>query len=94
MIALFCQALYVPGLRGQYGDLLRAGRFGDRIPVVARFPTPVQTGPGTPPCLLYSCYRVPLPETKRPGRGVDHPAPSSTEFKERIELCVYSPHGP
>ena len=28
---------------------LRAGRFGDRIPVEARFSAPVQTGPGAHP---------------------------------------------
>jgi hypothetical protein len=28
---------------------LRAGRSGDRIPVVARFSAPVQTGPGAYP---------------------------------------------
>ena len=28
---------------------------------------------------------------KRPGRGVDHPLPSSAEVKERVELYLYSP---
>jgi hypothetical protein len=32
-----------------YSDPLRAGRSGDRIPVDARFSTPVQTGPGAHP---------------------------------------------
>ena len=27
-----------------------------------------------------------LPGVKRPGRGVDHPPPSSAEIKERVEL--------
>jgi len=31
---------------------------------------------------------------KRPGRGVDHPPPSSAKVKERLELCLYSPSGP
>jgi len=30
-------------------DLLRAGRSGNRIPVVARFSAPVLTGPGAHP---------------------------------------------
>jgi len=30
---------------------------------------------------------------KRPGRGVDHPPPSSAEVKERVEIYVYSPLG-
>ena len=40
---------------------------------------PVQTGPGTPPSLLYSGYRV-FPGGKvRPGRAADHSPPSSAE---------------
>ena len=31
---------------------------------------------------------------KRPGRGSDHPPPSSAEVKERVELYLYSPSGP
>jgi hypothetical protein len=30
---------------------------------------------------------------KRPGRGVDHPLPSSAEVKERVELYLYFPSG-
>jgi hypothetical protein len=30
-----------------------------------------------------------FPEIKRPGRGVDHPLPSSAEVKERVELYLY-----
>jgi len=37
---------------GRYSDRLRAGRSGDRIPVGARFSTPVQTGPGAHPALM------------------------------------------
>jgi len=34
-----------------------------------------------------------VPGVKGPGRGVDHPPPSSVEVRERIELYVYSPSG-
>ena len=33
----------------RYRDWLRAGRSGDRIPVLAKFSSPVQTGPGAQP---------------------------------------------
>jgi hypothetical protein len=33
------------------------------------------------------------PGVKRPGRGVDHAPPPSAEFKERVELYLYSPSG-
>jgi hypothetical protein len=35
-----------------------------------------------------------FPEFKRPGRGVDHPLPSSAEVKERVQLYLYSPSSP
>ena len=47
-----------------------------------------------PTNLLYSGYRVSFPGVKRPGRGVDHPPPSSAEVKERVQLYLYSPSGP
>jgi hypothetical protein len=34
------------------------------------------------------------PGVKRPGRGVDHPPPSSAEVKDRVELYLYSASGP
>jgi hypothetical protein len=45
--------------------------------------------PWAPPSLLHNGYRVSFP-----GRGVDHPPPSSAEVKERVELYLYSPSGP
>jgi len=44
------------------------------------------------PSLLHNRYRV-FPGVKRPGRGVDHPPPSSAEVKEKGELYLYSPSG-
>jgi len=35
-----------------------------------------------------------FPGIKWPGRGVDHPPPSSAEVKERIELYLYPHYGP
>jgi hypothetical protein len=37
------------GRLSRYSDWLRAGRYGDRIPVGARFSAPVQSGPGAHP---------------------------------------------
>jgi hypothetical protein len=60
---------------------LRAGRYGDRIPVGVRFFAHVQTGPGAHPA---SCTMGTgsFPGVKRPGRGADHLPPSSAEVKK------------
>jgi len=47
--------------------------------------------PWGPPSLLCNGYRVFPGGKKRLGRGVDHPPPTSAEFKERVELYLYSP---
>ena len=72
---------------------LRAGRSGDRIPVGMRFSAPVQTGPGAHPA-SYIKSTGSFPVVNRPGRGLDHPPPSSADVKERVELYLYSPSGP
>jgi hypothetical protein len=56
----------------------------------ARFSAPVQIGPGThsASCTM-GTGSFPGPE-----RGVDHPPPFSGEVKERVQLYLYSPHGP
>ena len=50
--------------------------------------------PWGPPSLLRNGRRVSFRGVKRPGRGVNHPPPSSAEVKARVELCLYSPSGP
>ena len=44
--------------------------------------------------LLYNGYWVSFQGVKWPGRGINHPTPSSTEVKERVELYLYFPSGP
>ena len=46
--------------------------------------------PWGPPSLLYRSF----PGVKRPGHGIDHPPPSSTEVEGRVELFLYPPFGP
>jgi hypothetical protein len=60
--------------------------------VGSRFSTPVQTGPGAHPA-SYAIGTGSFLGVKRPGRGVDHPPPSSAEVKERVEQCLYSSYG-
>jgi len=50
--------------------------------------------PWGPSSLLCNGYWVSFPEIKRPGRGVNYPPPSNTDFKQRIELYFYSLSGP
>ena len=83
-----------PGLLSPYSDLLRDGRSGDRIPVGARFFSPVQTGPLAHTSSYTRVYRVSFPGVKRPGRGVNHPPSSRAEVKERTELYLYGLSGP
>jgi hypothetical protein len=81
------------GQRIRYSDLLLARRSRDRIPVVDRFSTPVQAGPGAQ-AAYYTMGTGSFPEVKRPGRGVDNSSPSRAEVKERVELYIHSFSGP
>jgi hypothetical protein len=65
----------------RYSDWLQVGRSGDRIPVGARFFTNVQTGLGAHPASCTMGTRSFL-SVKRPGRGADHPPPSSAQVKK------------
>jgi hypothetical protein len=51
-----------------------------------------RTRPNRPhglPNLLYNGYRVSFPRVKLPGRGVNHPRPSSAEVREGLELYIF-----
>jgi len=72
---------------------LRTGRSGDRIPVGARISAPVQPGPGAYPA-SYTMGTGSFQGIERPGRGADHPSPSSAEVEGRVELYICSPSGP
>ena len=83
----------MPGQHGQYTDSLGAGRFGDRIPGLAIFFAPVQTGPEVhlPPMQWVNFPS--FPKVKRLGRGINLPPPSFPAVKQRVELglFLYSP---
>ena len=68
---------------------LRAGRYGDRIPMEARFSAPVQNDPEAHPAFRTRDTKS-LPVVKRPGRDVDQTTPSNTEVKERLGLSTPS----
>ena len=60
----------------------------------ARFSAPVQTGPGANPASYTMGTWSFSGGVKQPGRGIDHPRPSSAEVKDRVELYLCSPSGP
>jgi hypothetical protein len=71
-----------PGEHSQYSGSLLVGRFRVRTPVETFvFSVPFQTASGAHPSSSNKRYRVSLPGAMRPGRGVDHPLPSSAEIK-------------
>jgi len=90
-----CQENYVSVWVSVVGIATRYGMEGPGIEsqLEARFSPPLQTGPGNHPA---SCRRITesFPGIKRPGRGVDHPPPSSAEGEEKEVLYFYSSSGP
>jgi hypothetical protein len=68
-------------------ESLLLGRFGNRIPVEARFSAPVQIGPGTLPT-SYAMGTGSFPEIKRTGCGVNYPLLSRAKIKE-LELHLH-----
>ena len=72
-------------LVGRDSDSLRAARSGHRIPVVARFSVPVQTGTEVHPTsyTMGTGYLSPGAKWQRP--GFDHPPSSSADVIARTE---------
>ena len=84
--------------RGRDSSVGIATRYGLDGPGIesrwrARFSASVQTGPEAHPA-SYTMGTGSFPRVKRPGRGVDHPHPSSDEVEGRVQLYIYSPSGP
>jgi len=75
-------------------DWLRAGWFGDRIPVRGEIFRTCPDRPWGPPSLLYNGYRVFPGGKKRLGRDADPSPPSSAVGHERVELYLYYLYGP
>jgi hypothetical protein len=59
-----------------------------------RFSTPVQPGPRAHQASCTMGTGSLSRGVKRPGRGVDHPSPSSAEVKESIVIYLYSASAP
>ena len=95
LINIPCCFMYVgPDSSDRYSDSLRAGSSRDRVPVGGEIFRIRPDRRWDPPSFLYNGYRVSLPGVKRPGRGVDHPPPSSAKVKGRVGLYLYSLSGP
>ena len=65
---------------------------GDRIPIGARFSTPIQPGPGAHAASNTNGTRS-VPVVQQLGSGVDHPSPSSADVKESVQPYIYSASG-
>ena len=77
----------------RYNDSLRTGQYGDRIPMEARLPAPVQTGIVTLPA-SYTVGTGSLLGIKWTGYGVNHPTSLALRLKKEYSyiptpaLCI------
>jgi hypothetical protein len=77
-----------PGQFSRYGDSLRVGKSGERIPVEEGFFPPVQEGHEAHPASCTMGTGSPSQGAKRPGRGLDN---SPLEAKHYSYSCTPSP---
>ena len=92
---IFVGTRYGSGPNSSVGIATRYGLDGPGIESRwgTRFSAPVHTGPGahSASCTMGTGS---FPGVKRPGRGVDHPPPSSAKVEERVDLYLHSTSGP
>jgi hypothetical protein len=84
--------LYLDNHGGRYGDWLRDGQSGDRLPVGATFSAPVQTNPGAHQA-SYTMGTGCFTGVKRPGRCVDHPPHITMRLKKEQSYTSTPPLG-
>jgi hypothetical protein len=79
--------VYIGGQNSSVGIATRYGLDGPGIESRwgARFSAPVQTGPEIHPA-SYKTGTGSWPRVKRPGRGADHPPPTSAEVTNGLEV--------
>jgi hypothetical protein len=88
---------YTQWYMDRYSSVGIATRYGLDSPGIESwwgrdFPQPSRPGPGAHPA-SYTMGTESYPGVKRPGRGVNHPPPTSAEVKERVRLYLHSPFG-
>ena len=82
-------AIAQPVLLQATGRTVRGSNPGGGTEIFRKYPE----RPWGPPSLLYNGYRVFPGGKEQLGRDADHPFPSVTEVKERVELYLYFPSG-
>jgi hypothetical protein len=80
----------LPGYFSRYSSWLRSGQSEDRIPLRARFSTPIHTLPEA----HTTSYKISFRGVNRPESGANHAPPSKAEVKERVELYLHCPLQP
>jgi len=86
LFAVLCPLLFTLLSWLATGRTVRGSNTGGR----RGFPQPSHPTWG-PPSPLYVGFQVFFPGVKWPGRGLNHPPPSSAEVKERVKVYLFFP---